>query len=808
MFEGFITDRTFPRVLRAFVVALLVLFAGGGAIFIERSYIQAKEMGEATAQNGAAQVSTYLSDLIADVGRILLALPAPGAQSGANLADVSREISAVVRDREFALGAIVLDRQGKVIAESAPGAFNAMGITDREFFDIHRTAISPLLRDQILVTSATRDPSEGKSNIVVSKRINDPGGGFAGVALMCLDGEALIEALQAASGDPKITLAIVDGAGRLLLSVPRAPPFQTHYPAFESRYNTFSAESSGVVSATIDPLDGESRVIGYRYEPKYRITVFAGVSRTRIYSALSWQVPTIIVAFMLVAGTVLILVQLMLKQFTALVSREQSVAVAEHALRYTTEFVAWVQPGGKLRWINEAYRHALGYEIYEAKGLNAWDLNPDLDRHTWSEFWTRLREVGTEDREVRNLRKDGSIIEIDAKVSRVEFRNEAIAFILAHDVTERNRTARALRDERNRFERYAGLSTDIIWEMDAQFCFTYFVSPGLPGLDGIATGKRPWELPYTGIEAEQWGVLEQTMRRGDPFRDFRYAIVLDDGSVRWVSSSGVPLKNDEGKLTGYLGITRDISEERDAQQREKAQLAAFADHREFVSIGMMSATILHNLKHEIAHAMLRADIAANEVRKEGPLSKQKMESHLAQLSQSFDRTVSMLDEVKSALQSDESRKKATVLLQDSAKQVQFIKAEVISQARANLETRGLELGVVAVPEDVVHVLFNLVQNAADALVAARVERPVIRVSARTLDEHWVEVIVEDNGPGFGANGKAGSSTHKTGAGIGGWGRGLEICRWLISSYDGAKFWTENAPAGGAAAHFTLPAAGK
>src|ERR1700722_13797397 len=190
MFEWLIGDRAFPQILRAFVVTLLFFFGVGAAIFIQRSYLQAREQGEATAQKGAAQVATFLSDVVADTGRWLTAMAtvkSVATPDALNSGPPSEKMSGTAKDREFLLAVVVLDAQGRVVEETIKNALATIGITNREFFDIQRNPSSPFLRDRELITAAARDPSEGNSNLVVSRRLSRPDGSFAGVALIGLD---------------------------------------------------------------------------------------------------------------------------------------------------------------------------------------------------------------------------------------------------------------------------------------------------------------------------------------------------------------------------------------------------------------------------------------------------------------------------------------------------------------------------------------------------------------------------------------------------------------------------------------------
>jgi two-component system sensor kinase FixL len=107
------------------------------------------------------------------------------------------------------------------------------------------------------------------------------------------------------------------------------------------------------------------------------------------------------------------------------------------------------------------------------------------------------------------------------------------------------------------------------------------------------------------------------------------------------------------------------------------------------------------------------------------------------------------------------------------------------------------------PVQVQQVVVNLVRNALEAMTDAPSEGRELAVTARSVQEGFVEFAVRDTGPGL-ARDLAGRlfaafATTKQG----GLGMGLAISRSIVKSHGGEIWFTENEPHG-AAFHFTLP----
>ncbi len=59
------------------------------------------------------------------------------------------------------------------------------------------------------------------------------------------------------------------------------------------------------------------------------------------------------------------------------------------------------------------------------------------------------------------------------------------------------------------------------------------------------------------------------LRKGKPLIDIEEHVVRPDGSVRWLSTSKLPLRDADGRIIGLVGIARDITEQRQAWERNR-----------------------------------------------------------------------------------------------------------------------------------------------------------------------------------------------------------------------------------------------
>ncbi len=139
--------------------------------------------------------------------------------------------------------------------------------------------------------------------------------------------------------------------------------------------------------------------------------------------------------------------------------------------------------------------------------------------------------------------------------------------------------------------------------------------------------------------------------------------------------------------------------------------------------------------------------------------------------------------------------------------IEEIVGSALNRMEERLVGRDVKIDVPAdlpqVPLDPViieQVLINLLENATKYTPAGS----QIDLSAREVDGA-IEIEIADRGPGIAAADidHVFEKFYRAGAGSGGVGLGLTICRGIVGAH-GGRIWVENRPGGGASFRFTLP----
>lgn len=161
---------------------------------------------------------------------------------------------------------------------------------------------------------------------------------------------------------------------------------------------------------------------------------------------------------------------------------------------------------------------------------------------------------------------------------------------LEEKVAELTATQEKLRDSEEKYRLLAENSADVIWTVDQNLRLAY-CSPSIERL----TGFRPDELrerPFGALltpqsqqifqEAHARRIREESagalsMRA----RSQELEHVRKDGGLVWVECVISPLRNEQGKLKGYMGVSRDIAKRRQAEEAlrlSEERFRAIADY--------------------------------------------------------------------------------------------------------------------------------------------------------------------------------------------------------------------------------------
>ncbi|MBP7735367.1 MAG: PAS domain S-box protein [Spirochaetes bacterium] len=166
------------------------------------------------------------------------------------------------------------------------------------------------------------------------------------------------------------------------------------------------------------------------------------------------------------------------------------------------------------------------------------------------------------------------------------------AIEVLHDITERLKIKQALRESESLYRLLAENTDDVIWLLNSDLCFTY-ISPSIRKLRGFEPDEvigRTLEDMFTPESLKViYELYEHKMPDVERGLNPNTRIILEEyhknGSTVWVDNTVNVLRDPEGRLIGFMGVSKDISElkrienELEKSLRQKEVLMKELQHR-------------------------------------------------------------------------------------------------------------------------------------------------------------------------------------------------------------------------------------
>ncbi len=151
---------------------------------------------------------------------------------------------------------------------------------------------------------------------------------------------------------------------------------------------------------------------------------------------------------------------------------------------------------------------------------------------------------------------------------------------------ERDKDADILANE-ERVQALIKESNAFVWETDKKGNYT-FVSPEAEAVigykpDELVNKKSVWDIMPEDTQQAEIDFGLRAIEEGIRIQGYDNRIVHKEGKTIWVSSSGMPLKNDTGKTIGFRGIDIHITDRKEAELKLQASentLSALFDYME------------------------------------------------------------------------------------------------------------------------------------------------------------------------------------------------------------------------------------
>jgi PAS domain S-box-containing protein len=283
-----------------------------------------------------------------------------------------------------------------------------------------------------------------------------------------------------------------------------------------------------------------------------------------------------------------------------------------------------------------------------------------------------------------------------------------------------------------------------------------------------------------------------------------HRLLLPYGKTRWVIMRGRCLKDEDGNLLETIGVTLDVSAQKQADLQLQHQREEMA-HRNRVSLmGEMTASFAHELNQPLT-AIANNAAAARRFLDRGNIDPVLLKQLLHDMVADSHRAGEVIRGIRSLVRKEAGVRTLLDLNSVIMETVRLVSSDVLSRESVVVTELDPQLPQVdATLVQIQQVLLNLIMNALDAMEALPpVERRII-INTRSDKGDIAEVRVRDFGTGLPKEKPDKVFDHFFSTKQKGMGMGLAIVRSIIEAH-GGTIVGENAPDRGANMIVRLPA---
>ena len=240
------------------------------------------------------------------------------------------------------------------------------------------------------------------------------------------------------------------------------------------------------------------------------------------------------------------------------------------------EGICLISPQGDLIQVNEVFAQEHGYDIQEMLGMNIRDLDVNGGIEENPERGQAISSGETITFEVEHYHKDGHVFPLEVRASQIFVGGKTSSICFHRDISDRKKTEKTLRESEHLFRALVASSSQSVWS---------FRPGGLSQIEQIDRANASWWCEYTGQSEAQrtanggsgWldAVYEpdreiaknnwQRIITSSEPASLEYRVYRRDGELRWLLVRGIPIEDNQGKITEIAGTVTDITERKQAE---------------------------------------------------------------------------------------------------------------------------------------------------------------------------------------------------------------------------------------------------
>lgn len=355
-------------------------------------------------------------------------------------------------------------------------------------------------------------------------------------------------------------------------------------------------------------------------------------------------------------------------------------------------------------------------------------------------------------------------------------------------------------------------STDVIYQLDSNFLLTY-VSASDERLRGFKKEDIMGNSLFSILKPEGIELIMKANKQrmidysnGITPTPLTYEVeeICKDGSWVWVEATASAYFDQDGKISGYMGVSRDITERKRTEQLLKEKESQL---RELISTkDKLFSIIAHDLRSPFNAILGFSKLLIEDIKN---FDSAESKAFLEIINSSAKSTLVLLDNLLSWSKAQTGQ----MIFNPEKIKLAPIVSELLEMSNSIVKLKNISLNYNQADDEIeVYADLNMLKAILRNLVSNAVKytdlNGKIEIST-ALNPNHIEIVVSDNGIGMSEKTRSGLFNIETNTStLGtqnekGSGLGLVLCKEFVEKH-GGQIWVESELRKGSAFSFSLP----
>lgn len=263
-----------------------------------------------------------------------------------------------------------------------------------------------------------------------------------------------------------------------------------------------------------------------------------------------------------------------MRDITERVARDEEIRRFSLAIKQSPVSIVITDAEGTIDYVNPKFCEITGYAPGMALGQNIRILkSEEMSDDEYTGLWKTILAGREWEGEFHTRKKSGELFWGNVHISPIKNARGAITHFLVidEDITEKKKVEEALRNERILLRTVIDNLPDAIYAKDTECRKTLANLADVHNMDlqseSEVLGKDDFELFPKELAEGFFTDDKSVIQTGQPVLNREEYVLDENGQKRWLLTSKLPLRNQNGEIVGLIGIGRDISQYKLAEEQ-------------------------------------------------------------------------------------------------------------------------------------------------------------------------------------------------------------------------------------------------